>query len=101
MESTTKVDERKTRHVYLIRCKDTDKCNGEYIGSTCNLYDRSRLHKSDCIISKSILYRTIRENGGWENWEMVILRTYLNITSARICIKEQQYMDILDTKLND
>jgi flagellar biosynthesis GTPase FlhF len=46
-----------------------------YIGSTKNFAIRKSRHKSNCNTGKDYLvYRTIRENGGWECCTMVPVR---------------------------
>lgn len=56
------------------------KINGKsYVGSTNNMSERMRGHKSPCynINSKSYnikLYEFIRENGGWNNVDICILQ---------------------------
>ena len=61
--------------VYKLICKDVS-ITDMYIGSTINLMVRIPQHKY-CCINKNIkaynykVYKCIRENGGWENWEAV------------------------------
>ena len=55
------------------------KENFIYIGSTCNYNQRMRQHKSICnnINSKSYnlkIYQTIRLNGGWDEFEKVVIQ---------------------------
>jgi hypothetical protein len=46
-----------------------------YIGSTKNFTIRKSQHKRDCNNGKDLLvYRTIRENGGWDCCSMVPIR---------------------------
>jgi hypothetical protein len=58
----------------------------EYIGHTTNFIARKSAHKLCCIDNNLFVYKTIRENGGWEEWEMVLISEYPceNLTQARI-----------------
>jgi hypothetical protein len=58
--------------VYKLKCKDKS-IKEFYIGSSCNMKERIRLHKNDCNNTNSIrynykVYKFIRNNGGFENW---------------------------------
>ena len=60
--------------VYKIVCKD-ENITDTYIGSTKNFKNRMKGHKCNCNNIKRPgynykVYKFIRENGGWENWEM-------------------------------
>ena len=90
--------------IYKITCNEpnvTDK----YVGHTTNFVQRKSSHKnsttnekSDCYNLK--LYKTIRENGGWENWrmEMVYFYNCKNLHEAKL--KEQEYFIELKATLN-
>ena len=64
--------------VYKIKCKDST-INDFYIGSTKHLKRREKEHSIVCNggRNKKPLYEYIRNNGGWENWELVIVETVL------------------------
>jgi hypothetical protein len=52
-----------------------------YVGSTTNFTKRQKEHKSAAMNPKNVgynrkLYISIRENGGWEKWEMIKLCDY-------------------------
>jgi len=66
--------------IYKIFCKN-ENVNDLYIGHTTNFYQRKSCHKNACENSKNSLYdiklyKTIRENGGWDNWKMIQLEEY-------------------------
>lgn len=66
--------------IYKIRCKNSDVTE-IYIGSTINIQNRMNNHRKvfNNPNSKSyncMLYSFIRDNGGWENWEAVIIREF-------------------------
>jgi hypothetical protein len=45
-----------------------------YVGSTSNFENRKRSHKHDCILSEIKVYQMIRENGGWDKFDMIELK---------------------------
>ena len=48
-----------------------------YIGTTIHYKNRKAIHKYHSNHkSDNHLYNTIRENGGWDNWDMVIIEEY-------------------------
>ena len=64
-------------HFYKIVCKDLDIVP-MYIGHTTNFKNRKLDHKKNCLNPNSKkynfpVYSFIRENGGWENWEMIFM----------------------------
>ena len=71
----------------------TDLC---YVGSTANLASRKRDHKSSCNNPNNksynnLLYTTMRENGGFDNFKMVILGTAEQITKREAQAIEEEY----------
>jgi hypothetical protein len=63
-------------YIYKICCDDCS--DFVYVGSTKAFRQRKNKHKNDCTNENSSnfnlkLYNTIRENGGWDNWRMVIV----------------------------
>ena len=88
--------------IYKIQCKDRN-CRDVYVGHTTNFINRVLSHKrcSGNIANTNIkLYRTIMENGGWDNWDMIEIEKYncSNLTEARI--REQYYYELLNANLN-
>ena len=59
--------------VYKIECNNDD-INDIYIGSTLNFYMRRAQHKHQSQYNVSTFYKFIRDNGGWENWTMSIVK---------------------------
>ena len=66
-------------YFYKIVCKDTNipDC---YVGHTTDFTKRKSQHKSRCYDENDrhfniYLYQFIRENGGWENWDMINIKT--------------------------
>jgi hypothetical protein len=67
---------------------------------------RKRLHKSHCNnptdkAHNTKVYRTIRENGGWQNWNMVCIEVMENTTKLEAEIREEHWRMELKASLND
>jgi hypothetical protein len=65
--------------IYKIQHLEKDELL--YVGSTTEFTKRKCKHKSDCINPKAKLYnaklyKMIRENGGWEMFNMVIIQDF-------------------------
>ena len=86
-------------YIYEIYCKD---CNvkDNYIGQTECIEQRLNQHMNLSKTSDFKLYRCIRDNGGWENWEMKILDEQLCQTEYETRQLEQQYIDYHKPTLN-
>jgi hypothetical protein len=82
--------------IYEIR--PIDKTNNfSYIGSTSNFIKRKSSHKTDCYNEKRKkymckLYVFIRDNNGWENFEMVPLDEISCDTKLQARIREQEWI---------
>lgn len=82
--------------------KDLKYC---YIGHTNNFVFRKRQHYLPCIDlnhSKShlLLYETIRQHGGWDEWEMVELEKFNGKTKLEARIREQELIHEHGANLN-
>ena len=65
--------------IYKIQHKTIDELI--YIGSTTNFVKRKWCHKSNCYNENNTEYKTnkyvmIRENGGWDMFDMVLVKKY-------------------------
>jgi hypothetical protein len=65
--------------IYKIVCKDINNTD-IYVGHTTNFTNRKRHHK-ECINPenphhKYKLYQTIKNIGGWDNWDMIEIEKY-------------------------
>lgn len=87
-------------YIYKICCDDLP--DFVYIGSTKAFRQRKRDHKKNCNNMKDTrkLYNTIRENGGWENWRMVIIEECGEISFTQARIKEEEHRVKLNANLN-
>lgn len=86
--------------IYIIRHKDSDNC---YIGSTKDFKDRKRQHKYNCNNENANnynlkLYQFMRENGGWDNFDMVKICKCENDMLREM---EQYHIDFIKPSLND
>jgi len=76
-----------------------------YIGHTNNFVFRKRQHYLPCIDithSKSHLkiYQVIRQNGGWDEWEMIEIEKFNGKTKLEARIREQELIDEYQANLN-
>jgi len=90
--------------VYRLQCKDKE-IKEIYIGSTKNYSIRKRLHKSSCNNKKNKdynypIYKFIRENGNWNNWEMIVEVKTPNHNKEERLELEQIYIELLKPQLN-
>ena len=87
---------------YKICCDDNEYV---YVGSTCNFNNRRRQHKQNTNLdnekNNQKVYKTIRENGGWENWKMIQIGTREQITKREAEQIEEEYRLKLTADLND
>lgn len=110
-ENTTK--KNKTRKstdyykglIYGIFCKDPS-IKESYIGHTTDLYGRKKIHKSSCNnpndeYYNQYVYKFIRDNGGWNNWQVIWLEDYPCKSKNELIKREREVFDTYPTaKLN-
>lgn len=90
--------------IYKLCCKDTN-IEDIYIGSTCNFSKRKHCHKNSCnnINNKCYncyKYKFIRDNGGWDNWDMILIESYPCNNKLELHKKEREYIENLKPSLN-
>ena len=90
--------------IYKIVCKDIN-IRQSYGGHTTHLIKRRQAHKSNCnnINSKKYnyyLYQFIRQNGNWENWEMLWCYDYPCKTKRESEFEERNFIEINKCELN-
>ena len=85
--------------IYKIYCKN-ETITDIYVGHTTNFFVRKYYHKNAFKNYKNDLqiYKTMRENGGWNNWNMIEIAKYNCKDSTEARIKEQLHYEEL--KLN-
>ena len=90
--------------IYKLCCKDSN-ITDIYIGSTTNFYRRKSQHKNSCNNENSneynsYKYQFIRDNGGFENFDMILIEN-INVDNKRDLEKiERKYIDELKPSLN-
>jgi len=91
--------------IYKLCCKDTE-ITDIYIGSTVNFKLRKCAHKSrynneNDINNNLKVYQFIRENGGWENWTMIMINEFHECQNKlQKESKEREYIELLKPSLN-
>ena len=90
--------------MYKIYPKNTN-LNYCYIGHTNDFSHRKRHHRLPCINTNNSkahikLYQVIRENGGWDEWEMIELEKFNGKTKLEARIREQELMNQHNANLN-
>jgi len=77
-----------------------------YVGSTTDFASRKSKHKVKCNNEKGKeynlkVYRTIRDKGGWDTWEMIPLEEYVECKSkTQARIREEEWRVKLNASLN-
>ena len=88
---------------YHFVCNDPE-ITSTYVGHTTNFRKRKNQHKSACNVSieknNIKLYKTLRENGGFENWKMIELEKRICVDKRDAERFEQEWIDKLQSKLN-
>jgi hypothetical protein len=76
-----------------------------YVGSTTNFTKRKQYHKDSCLNEKGKKYNlkvyvSIRENDGWENWNMIKICDYPCENRREAELEEDKYMTELKANMN-
>ena len=90
--------------IYKICCNDL-KVKDIYVGSTTEFTKRKNSHKSRCHKENNKcfnfnVYRSIRDNGGWDNWSMILIENYPCNNNNELKSRERYYIETLNAKLN-
>ena len=88
--------------IYKLTCND-NSVKDIYVGHTTNFIQRKYAHKQNCsdLQNDDILYNTIRENCGWNNWNMEIVDTLNCANHYEATIKEKEFSVLLQATLNN
>ena len=91
-------------NIYKICCLDKN-IKDLYIGSCIDFSRRKREHKYNCnnAMSKKYnycVYKKIRENGGWNNFEMIKILSFSCNSRQEKEKKERDYINLLNPTLN-
>ena len=81
--------------IYEIVCKDVN-ITQRYVGSTTNLIQRRGAHKTNCNNEKGknysmYVYQFIRENGGFEKWDVVLIEQVIDCQDKQNLHKRERY----------
>jgi predicted GIY-YIG superfamily endonuclease len=90
--------------IYKIVSKDSN-INNFYIGSTTNWTKRKQTHKMNCNNEKKRhynlqIYQIIRANGGFENFNMILVEDYPCENRRQAEQREQYWKDLLKPDMN-
>ena len=90
--------------IYKIVCKDLN-IKDVYVGSTTNFTNRKRDHKKCCINATDRHfhqknYEIMRNNGGWDNWEMIEIEKFSCKDSNEARSRERYWYEQLNANLN-
>lgn len=91
-------------YIYKLCCKH-ENINDIYIGATKNIEKRTREHRAESHLQNRDAYHLkkyeyIRECGGFNNWELVIIEEIETNDRKQVLNKEHEYIQILKPKLN-
>lgn len=86
--------------IYKIVCNDLN-IKDCYVGHTTDFRKRKNQHKSKC--NRNIdykIYNFINQNGGWDNWDMVMIEKYSckDVLEARA--RERYWLETFGATLN-
>jgi hypothetical protein len=89
---------------YKFTCLNDD-IKSCYVGSTANFKDRRIKHKSACNNENDKaynynIYKMIRENGGWDNWSMIVIEEIQDLTLTQARMKEEEHRIKLKADMN-
>ena len=90
--------------IYKLCCKDVN-IKDIYVGSSINFKQRKKAHKEKCnnINQKAYnnyKYQFIRNNGGFQNWDMIEIKKYPCNEKRQLATEEDKIMRELNATLN-
>ena len=93
--------------IYKLECKNQEECEEIYVGSTYNWNKRVEKHRATSKYPhkeghNQLKYQIIRENGGWENWNMICIEECDETiqTDKEASKIEEKWRKELDAKMN-
>jgi hypothetical protein len=92
----------------IYKIQHLDKSELLYIGSTTDFIKRKHRHKYYCMNINNIdhkyfnikLYKTMRENGGWEQFNIIIIKEFPCNNKIELLIEEDKIMREMKASLN-
>lgn len=98
------IDYSKTQ---IYKLKHIEDYNDEnvYVGHTTNWINRKNQHKTDCNLISGKTYNekkyiSIRENGGWEEWDMYLIEDYPCNNNREAEAREEYWRSFFNANLN-
>jgi len=90
--------------IYKLVCKNLEVTD-LYVGSTTKFTTRKNAHKTNCNNEKSKsynlkVYRMIRENGGFDNWDMIEIEKFPCKDGNESRARERHFYEELGAKMN-
>ena len=91
--------------IYKIVCNDFN-VKDLYVGHTTDLVKRRSRHKSTCNnpndpMHSVKIYTIIRENGGWDNWSVIVVDNFIGCKNAEDArTRERYWFEQLNASLN-
>ena len=91
-------------YIYKICCKDPTITDC-YIGSTTNIIRRRTEHKQSCTRSSNqaysrFVYIFIRNNGGWDNFDLIAIEEFSCDSKMQQHKKERDWIEQIKPTLN-
>jgi hypothetical protein len=91
--------------IYKIIHKTRTDIDFNYVGNTHNINKRKSRHKSSCNNEwdkayNLKIYQIIRSNGGWENWDMIIIHRCFVKDKIDAVMIEQSFMNEMKANMN-
>ena len=92
-------------YIYKLCCKDIN-IKEIYVGSTTNIRNRKLQHKTRCNNNNDKnhnlnVYQFIRNNGGFENWDMILVENYNTTDNIELRKRERYWKEYLNATLNN
>jgi len=90
--------------IYKLCCLNPE-ITDEYVGHTTDFTNRKRAHKNACNNPNYKdynykVYQFIRDNGGFENWKMIMLEEYKCQNKLQASQRERYWFETLKATLN-
>jgi len=90
--------------IYKLACKDPT-ITDIYVGHTTDFIKRKQCHKYSCNNENDkrynyLVYQFIRENGGFNNWEMIQIELYPCNDANEATSRERHWLETLHATLN-
>lgn len=90
--------------IYKLVCRDVTVTD-TYVGSTTDLTKRRFAHKSRCHNPNNQtytfkVYQFIRANGGWDNWQVVLVERFPCTSWEERAARERHWVEVLGAGLN-